>query len=108
MQDSLLYMQRQRYDALLTKRIEYRTAKIDIYLEAIDNVLEMEINQKAIKFLDDAILRWPKNEELWLKKIKYYHNTGNRQMIINTIQSIKKNGIYLTPEAQQKIAYWNS
>ncbi|HBL85282.1 MAG: hypothetical protein A2Y17_03545 [Clostridiales bacterium GWF2_38_85] len=108
MQDSLLYMQRQRYDSILTKRLEYPNTGVNLYIEAINNLIEMGIFQKANKLLDEAILKWSKNEDILLTRIKYYHLTGNAVMLKSTLSDITKSRSYLSPSTQQKLSYWNN
>ena len=107
MQDSLLYMQRQRLDHVITKRLEMPDLTPELYLEAIDNLLEMDVLEKPRKILDEALHKWPKNEDLWMMRIKYFHLFGDGSMIKQTIADIRRSRLYLSPAAQQKIAFWN-
>ncbi|MDD2269290.1 MAG: hypothetical protein PHY15_07100 [Eubacteriales bacterium] len=107
-QDSVLYLQRQKYDSILSKRLEMPGADMKIYHDAIDNLLEMEIYQRASLLIETALKKWPTNEELWLIRVKYIHLTGDRKNLEETITKLKKSSIYFSPSAQASLEYWIS
>jgi hypothetical protein len=106
MQDSLLYMQRQKLDLLLGKRLGMENPTPEIYSEAIDNLLEMRILERPHELLLEALNKWPRSEELWMMKLKWQHLAEDGKGIKQTIAEIKDSKIHLSFASQQKLAFW--
>jgi len=106
-EENLLYMQRTNYNELLKRRIQTGIIEKDLYYEIIDNCIELGDYNDAKKHLDIAIKTWFTDESFRLLKIKFYDSTQNGAMIAETLEEIKRDKVYLSPEASEKIKFWN-
>lgn len=78
----------------------------EMYLAAIDNVLELGQLATAKELLSEMEQRWTPDESDFLLKLKLYYKERDAQALRAEIRHAKEANLYLTPETRAKIAFW--
>lgn len=105
-QGRFLTMQRVQYGRLLKRQIE-RGEKLDFYLKAVENALELKNYAEASGLLDIMEKKWPDQESVLLERIRCYAEQGGGNEIRRLIGEIERRGIYLTSEGKRIVEFWS-
>lgn len=98
-------MQRQQYCQLLTKKLE-REPDPDAWAELVENQLDLGEYARAEASLGQMGEKWPRREEYWLLKLRFYAEQGEGRELARLLRQIDGQHIYLSAKARETLAFW--
>lgn len=106
---NIVTVYRKRLGSLLTDYFALRGSnkKGRLIFTAIENDLILENNEEAGELLQQAALEYPVDERLYMLYGHYYDNIRDYASFQNMLDTIRKNGIYLSHEGKEWLSFWN-
>lgn len=105
--DHALTAQRRRLNTLFVQILSESDADKTVYLDAVDNLVELDEYTAAESLIEDANRRWPHDESFFLLQLKLYHKARNGLALKGAIQQINESGVYLSPDTRKTVAFWS-
>ena len=105
--ESVLFVYRNRYTELLKEKMRRSPEEMDLYLQAVDNFLAVGNYSDALLLGDTLVRRWSNSEKAWLTRLKICQRMNDGAGIRSAIDEIRRRNVYLTPEGRGVLAFWD-
>ena len=106
-EESILYIYRKRYSDLLEVQMKKYPENMESYIAAADNYMEIKNYTSANMIIDSLLVNWPSDERSWFAKMKLCHQLNDSYNLQKTVNAVKENAIYLTPEGKTTLKFWD-
>lgn len=106
LEESALFIQRVRYGVLLREWIELVPGEMEAYLEVAKNEIELGNFDEAEKQIENILQNWPDEEQGWVIKLKFCHQTENGRLFCETVEAMRSRKIYLSPPTRELLEFW--
>lgn len=100
------YSQRQKLRRAAEEYLNRDPDNRFIYLNAVENILELGDYSLAEKQLEEAGHRWKDDERTFLLKLKLYYLQHNSQAMRAEVERALETNLYLSPAVRRNIAFW--
>lgn len=104
-QGQYLLIQRNQLDGLLKKRLR-KEADIELFELLIDNEIELRMFSDAGIALEQMERHWPRAEQTWLMRLKYYVVQGKGERVQELIRLIDQKQVYMSVEGKRTLDFW--
>lgn len=105
--DNAVMAQRRKLNTLLVQILSESGGDRQLYLDAIDNLIELKEFSAAESLLKEASNRWESDESFFLLKLRLYHKVQNGWALNKEIKLMKESGVYLSPKTREIVEFWS-
>lgn len=99
--------QRGKLKTAIQEYLELEPDDRQMYIDAIDNLLELNQFEAANALMAILDSRWRQDETVFLLKLKLHYKQKNSPALRAEIKRAKDMNLYLKPDTREKIAFWS-